>query len=124
MFYYTDDDNYYKVDFDVALNRIYLDKRLSAVDSNIGGFDLAAISEALFPSVWYGVRVHVENISGTETRIRVYWDNEEVIDTIDGTSPHTAGSIGVVHSSGAELRLSETEVFQLPLEGDLIDIQS
>lgn len=127
VFNYVDEDNYYKVELDVGSNSILLTKRTAGVDGVLATFLVGAVlGEALAESVWYGIRAHIEDVAdaGTDLRMRVYWDNEEVFDHVDGAGPHIAGSIGVYHDANATVLLSETELYQLPLEGEYIDIQS
>jgi hypothetical protein len=82
---------------------------------------LASAPVVLAPSVYNGLRVHVQEVP-TGTQIRAYLDGDEMINFTDTSSPLTAGTIGIRHAERATVDLSEAEVFQLPLEHDIIDI--
>lgn len=78
-------------------------------------------SKTLYDNVWYGVRVQVSP-EGSTNRIKVYIDNNLVLSTTDST--HSEGTIGIAHTIGGTVECDEVEMFQLPLETDLIDINS
>jgi len=90
-----------------------------------GGFFttvIQTVSQVLYDDVWYGVRIQITT-EGATNRIKVYLDNDEVINATDATYMD-GGTIGVYHQDQATVELDEIEMFQLPLETDLIDINS
>lgn len=122
MFYWQDDDNYYQVLLEPSTDSLLLVERKSAAEATLVTVDLFATAAIqVYEDVFYGLRIHAEAVP-TGTRVRVYLDGEERIDFIDTTSPLTRGSIGVIHLVGSTLDLNETELFQLPLASNLIDI--
>lgn len=54
--------------------------------------------------------------------IRTYWEGEEIISGVDPFDSLRQGSIGARHLDRSTLDLSEAEMYQLPLERDLIDL--
>lgn len=131
IFYYTDASNYYYLrvrpnwpdSFGLAVaSSIELRKVVAGVDSSILLFDYyAATGNVLSHNVFYGFRVHIAP-EGATSRIKVYVDAAEVINTTD--ADHSRGAIGVIRTNTASYELDEAEVFQLPLETVLIDINS
>lgn len=121
MVYWQDDDNFYKISFELSSNTLELIRRYGGAETVLETYDFVDDSEIVVGDVYYGLRVHVEAITNG-TRLRVYVSNLERIDHSDTTSPLLRGSIGVHHAVGATCLLSETEVYQLPLESDFINI--
>lgn len=121
MFYWQDDDNYYRLDFDPVDDTIYLVERKATAEATLASFDLTTVGLQVHEGVFYGVRIHVETVPGG-TRIRVYLDAVERIDFTDGTAPLTRGSAGVVHTTGSTVELYELELYQLPLASNTITI--
>lgn len=121
QFYWQDVDNYYMLLFDPSFNTMVLWEVVSGAPAVLAGYSFATDLEQLYNDVFYGVRVHVENVPAG-TRIRVYVDNLERIDFTDTVSPFTRGTIGLIHVASATIELSEIELWQLPLDTDFIDI--
>lgn len=126
IFYYQDDQNYYAVDMflgpGAGAGVVALFKVVggSYVELTTAGFTPHG---TLFQNVWYALRVHV-GPDGSGTRIRVYLDTILMVDYLDNSSPYTKGNLGFWHFAGTTAELDEVEMFQLPLETTLIDINS
>lgn len=97
---------------------VLLRKTVAGVGADIVSVSLA---QAIILDEWIGLRVSIEPESATN-RIKVYVDGEEVIDTTD--SDLTQGSVSVQHLIGADLEVSEVEVFETPLVTNTIDINT
>lgn len=118
LFYVQDDSNYYMVALDVATNAVVLSKKVAGAYTPIASY---TPTTPLYADVWYGVRIHT-NDEGSDTRIKIYVDSNEVIDVADST--YNDGSLGVYHISGYTVTLDEVEMFQLPLDTEVVDINS
>ena len=121
-FYATDSLNYYRATIDIADNKLKLTKVVAGVATLITSFDFSTILTTLtLDEGFFGLRVVVVKDGGTN-RIKVYLDGDERIDTTDST--FTKGSVGLYHSSGATLLADEVEMFLVPLDTDIIDINN
>lgn len=131
MFYFSDEDNYYYLDIkpkwpdsfaQPPSTTIELRKVVSGVDSSVASADYFAITgDYLLHDVFYGFRVQITPFGGANV-IQVYVDADLVIDTTD--ADHSRGGIGVWRTDRATYELDEAELFRLPLETVLIDINS
>lgn len=131
LFYYTDDDNYYYLrvkpkwpdSFALpASTTVELRKIVAGSDTSVATVDyLALTGGVLLHNVFYGYRIQVTpNLVTNE--IKVFIDGNLIINTTDGD--HTRGAIGVRRTDRAGYELDEAELFQLPLENVLIDINA
>lgn len=120
LFYWTDEDNYYSAALDIAGNNVTLRKVVAGAPTLVTSFSFASFG-VLQENTYYAIRVLVAP-EGGGNRIKVYVDNQLCIDTTDAS--HTKGTIGVHHLAGATARLSEVEMFMIPLETELIDINT
>ncbi len=73
-------------------------------------------------SVWYGLRVQTQNKTTGGVNIRVYIDSDLIIEYDDNT--YTEGGVGVGHFALSTCQLDEVEVFNLPADSKLIDINT
>lgn len=122
IWYATDDDNDYRVAVDYLTQKIILRKQVANSFIDIVTFDpQVVLGLALSKDVWYGFRVQTSP-EGAANRIKVYLDADLIIDTTD--SAHTGGTVGFAETSPAEIEVDEIELFQLPLDTTLIDINS
>jgi len=115
-FYLQDEDNGYAV----ALNTITQSVTLYRV---VGGVytPLVSASYLLFDDVYNTIRVQVTP-EGATNRIKVYVDGNLKINTTN--DEYTEGRVGVFHTTGATIQTDEVEMFQLPMDTELIDINS
>ena len=118
IFYATDLDNDYSVKIDFTAQTVVLQKQVANVVSTIVTH---VPTSGLTVGEFFGIRIHVA-VEGATNRIKVYLDGNEIIDTTD--SAHTAGSIGFGHSAGVDVVLDEAELFEAPLDSELIDINA
>lgn len=118
VFYWTDSTNYYFASLDVANNTVTLKK-------NVGGSISTIASSTFYPGtltsdVYYGIRVQATD-EGATNRIKVYVDNDEIINTTDADL--SGGSIGFFHDAGVDdTELDEIELSQIPLTTTTVDI--
>lgn len=121
VFYSQDVDNYYAFQINVDQTYDYVLYRVS------GGTPVTIaqgnLSYEFYEDVWYGIRIHVEPITNGNN-VKVYIDGLLEIDENDSPSSINKGAIGFFAKSGSTVKLSECELFQLPLETDLVDINS
>lgn len=121
VFYWTDDDNHYAVVLDCDSNTVTLTKNVAGVPTTITTASYDAFGQ-IFPGVFYAYRIEV-SAEGATNRIKVYVDSNEVINTTDNAL--SKGSVGFFHIAGvSDTELDEIELFQLPLDTTLIDINS
>lgn len=120
VFLYSDDDNTYRFEFfnDAGTLVLRLEKVIGGVASELARYDAVTF----YDDVFYGLRVQVYDNGAGDTLIRCYWEGEEVITYTDSTSPFNVGTIGVHHLDNSTVDLSEVEMYELPLDHDLIDI--
>jgi hypothetical protein len=118
LFYLTDDENYYKFELQTESPTWTLSKLVADTPTVIATDDLPY---TIHDDIWYGVRVHIDE-DGANNRIKIYIDGALILDELD--SSLTKGTIGFYSENGATIKLDETELFQLPLETDLVDINS
>lgn len=121
-FYATDASNYYAAYVDVATNKVQLSKVVTGTISPLANYDFS-VDGVLYANVWYALRVHVGPDTGG-TRIRVYLDAVLMIDYLDTSSPFTVGALGFFHLTGGTAEMDDVEMFQLPLDETLIDVNS
>lgn len=123
-FHFTDSSNYYRVVIDVFDNEIRWEKVTTGVPSVVVAFDYSTLAGPglLVDDTFYGIRVEAIPEAGS-TRVKVYVDATLVIDSTD--SDHIKGSSGLYKSSGpTNVEFDEIELFKLPLDTVLIDINS
>lgn len=118
IFYASDLNNDYRVVIDFIAQTVTLRRQVANVFTTIATFVPTSV---LTVGEFFGIRVHVA-IDGATNRIKVYLDGDEIINTTD--SSHSAGSVGFGHTSGIDLEVDEVEVFEVPLQSDLVDINA
>lgn len=120
--YRTASSDYYFVDFDVSGNAMSLGYYLAGVPTILATVNMeTAFGAFLDPDLFYAIRLELIPEAG-ETRIRVYWEANQVFSVQDPT--HAQGSIGFESLSGQDFDISDVELFFNPLEEDFIDINS
>lgn len=120
LFYWLDSDNYYTLEVSTTANTLELRKVVSGSPTVL--ISAPYTHGILADNVFYGIRIQVAD-EGATNRIKVYVDADLVIDTTDSSLDR--GSVGFGHSVGASgTELDEIELFQLPLNTSLIDINS
>jgi len=120
-FYWTNANNHYYVGIDLTSQLISLYRVTGGSGALLATWYASTLPMVLYPNTYYGIRIHV-GPSGASTRIRVYIDNILIIDYTHTSAPHTKGAIGVKHLPGSTVQVDEVELFQLPLDETLIDI--
>jgi hypothetical protein len=121
VFYVQDANNYYAFQFNVDQTYDYILYRVSSgTPVTITQGNLAY---EFYEDIWYGLRIHVEPIT-SGNNIKVYIDGSLEINEDDTPSSISKGTIGFFAKNGSTVKLSECELFQLPLETSLIDINS
>ena len=100
---------------------------VATVFTGPAAIDLGTLGITLVSGVFYGVRIHVENVTlpSAGTRVRVYLDNDELIDHLfTEVGRQTKGNIGFTHGIGSTVVADEVELFQLPLESDIVELNA
>lgn len=120
-FYRMDDSNFYALVISIPSQRIELYNFIGGSSTLLATWYASSLPMTMYANTYYGIRVHIGPV-GADTRIRVYIDNILIIDYIDVASPITKGSIGVAHYPGSTIQVDEVELFQLPLDETLIDV--
>jgi len=119
IFYYHDSDNYYWAELRIGENKVYLNKRVSGVESVVASFDMISFPETLYEDVYYMMRVQMIQ-EGTGNRLKVWLDNNLTVDTTDGDV--FRGNLGLIHNEECSMTVDEVEMFETPLETDTVDI--
>ncbi len=121
VFYYKDVDNYYELilNIDSITNDYVLNKIEDGASTNVTS---GTIIQKILDDIWYGIRIHIDEESGSN-RIKLYIDGSEIFNVLD-SSTLEEGTIGFFNSASATTKLDECELFQLPLETELVDINS
>ncbi len=119
-FYATDVDNAYRVGLDILNNRVKLLKIIGGTPTTLADVDYGAWS-TLVNDLYYGVRVQATPEGGT-TRIKVYLDNDLVINVTD--SEYSQGTVGLFHDAGVAAAYDEVELMPLPSDSEIIDINA
>lgn len=103
-------------------NTIKLIKAVASTETTIGNVGvLTAFGVHLYDNTFYSFRIEVTNGGTDVNAIRVYLDAEQVLAIED--SDQAEGSIGFQSLSGF-VELSQAEVFLLPMQSELVDINS
>jgi hypothetical protein len=121
VFYYTDSDNYYVAFIDISTNAVTLRKKAGGGWVTISTVDYSTWG-TLYADTWYGIRVDIQT-EGATNRIKVYVDADEIINTTDDA--HSGGNIGMDKTSSTPaVEFDEVEMWQLPSDRQLIDINT
>ncbi len=113
-------DNGYYAALDLATNRVKLLRVIAGVQSIYTSVPYRDWG-VLRPDVYYGLRVQA-TAEGATQRLKVYVDGDEII---NGTQPtYSSGTYGIWHEVGATVECDEVELFRVPLETELVDINS
>jgi peptidoglycan hydrolase-like protein with peptidoglycan-binding domain len=103
-------------------NTIKLIKAVASTETTIGSVGtLSVFGVHLYDNTFYSIRVEVTNGGTDVNAIRIYLDAEQVLAIED--SDQAQGSIGFQSLSGF-VELSQAEVFLLPMQSELVDINS
>lgn len=121
VFYWTDAGNNYLVMLETVTNVVSLVKVVGGFPTQIAAVDYFALTGGpIAPGTLHGLRAQVL-AEGATNRIKIYVDANEVINVTDAA--HSKGSAGFFHSVGnTGVELDELELFQVPLDTTLIDI--
>lgn len=121
VFYYVDSDNYYELQFNIdSVSYDYVfNKIISGVATTIISGN---ITQKILNDTWYGIRTHVD-VDGSYNRIKFYINGNEIFNVTDASTLEN-GTIGFFSSASATVKLDECELFQIPLETELININS
>lgn len=96
------------------------------VANNLVWFDSESVSfgpiGTLYPNVWYDLTVRVRTLEDTSVQYDVSVDGESLLSVNRNTDK--TGRVGVYHDANAVLELGEVDVFPIPTETELIDINS
>jgi phage tail-like protein len=111
--------NFYAAILDPLNNQLVLRRRIAGVDGTIATYDFGTVGEELFNDIRYTIRVQ-SVVEGSATRIQVYVDGVERINITDVTYNH--GAMGLIHDMDATLTCEEAELFHLPVDSEIIDI--
>lgn len=118
VFYYIDSDNYYQFKLTANSTAYELSKVVSGTPSVISSGNLTWTT---IEDTYYGIRIHIDDETSTN-RIKVYIDGTEIINTTDNSL--SKGTIGFFSGLNSTAKLTKSELFVLPLETDLVDINS
>lgn len=114
-FLVQDSSNYYLLVMRSDTQQFQLYKVVSGVPTAIG----SPVSAPIFNETYYVLTVIVDlNAATNETLIRCYQDRNLIFEVND--AQFVKGSWGIQSGAGSETRLSEVEMFLMPLEYDLI----
>jgi hypothetical protein len=119
LFYYADSNNYYLFRIEASSGNFTLIKVVSGSPSSISS---GSLPYAVQSDVWYGIRVHIDE-EGSNNRIKIYVDGTEILNILD-TNELTKGSAGFFNGANSTTKLDESELFELPLDTDLVDINT
>jgi phage tail-like protein len=119
VFYHTDNQNYYRLELRIDTNTVVLAKFDAGAWTVIANVAYTPWG-TLYEDVFYGLRADVQT-EGATNRIKIYVDADEIINTTDDS--HSGGNIGVGKTSSATgVEFDEVEMWQLPSDRKLIDI--
>jgi len=121
LFYVQDASNYYFASIRPDINAIELGKKVGGTTSTIASWTPPSPAGPILDEIWYGIRVEIVT-EGATNRIKVFFDGDEIINTTDPDL--SQGNIGLYHAAGSTAKLDEIEMFQLPLDTELVDINS
>jgi hypothetical protein len=123
-FFYLDSTNYYRLEFDVSSNEMELSVVVAGSTTSLSTYSFSTHSQTLVDDVYYGVRVVCENLSvPTDTTISVWVDGSERINVATSVaSRQTKGKISIRHEANATIEVSEVELFQIPMDSNLIGL--
>jgi phage tail-like protein len=119
IYYWIDDDNYYTFSVNISSNTAKVEKIVASTPTLIQSVDLYTLDIELDISVYYMLRVQI-NDEGATNRIQCFIDGVQVINTTDDA--HSQGSFGIYHQSSIDITCSEATVIGLPADTDLVDI--
>lgn len=121
-FYRTGVGDMYAVSVDAVADTILLLKIVGGTPTTLATVDIfTTLGIDIDDDLFYAIRVEAVPESGS-TRIRVYFEAEQIIDELDAT--HVEGSIGIGHDTSGDVTLDEVEMFFNPLQVDEIDINT
>lgn len=114
-FLVQDSANYYLLVMRSDNQTFELFKVVSGVPTSLG----SPVAAHIFNETYYVLSVIVDlNTATNETMIRCYQDRNKIFEVVD--PQFVQGTWGVQSGAGSETRLSEIEMFLMPLEYDLI----
>ncbi len=121
LFYVTDLANSFSILIDVPNNRFGLGHIISGTPTYSW---YATLPGGFVADIYYGFRIVIAPIVSTgQLNVTLYVDNVEMIsETI--TATYVAGSVGFGHSVSQTITVSEIEVARLPIDSDLIVINT
>lgn len=114
LFFYQDVDNFYEFEVSITNKQAGLYKTVAGVKTQIGtieSFDLA-------PNTDYYFTITTDT-NGTDTLLQTFIDGNRIHKEVD--SAFTEGRFGYKTDSSTTLKVSETELFQRPLDVRLIE---
>ncbi len=122
LFYYTDALNHYRVLIDTFDQTLRVQSVVTGAVTNLATVNLGAIEFNLLPDVNYTLRITVVNES-LGHRIQVTVDGAEIASLVTAKDL-TQGTVGYRHDASAQVEIDETEVFQLPVDSDTLEINT
>jgi hypothetical protein len=118
-FFYLNSTDHFKIEFDVTANDMTLSVVVAGAPTVLDVYSFSDHSQTLVENVFYGIRIVCENISSpTETTDGA----ERIATTTNLVGRQTKGKLTVRHEVGATVEMSEIEMFQLPMESNLIGL--
>ena len=114
-FLVQDSANYYLLVMRSDNQTLELFRVVAGVPVSLG----TPVASSIFNETYYVLTVIVDlNTATNETLIRAYQDRNKIFEVVD--SQFVKGTWGVQSGAGSVTRLSEIEMFLMPLEYDLI----
>jgi len=111
-FNYQDEFNFYAMRLDAAGKQVLLDRMLGGVRTNLSTVGILVFH----PEVNYYLHVHVENSVTPGTLVINFHLDGNLLGTVIDAGGSTSGKLAVAAGIGQELKLTFSEMFQLPLD--------
>lgn len=121
MFYYQDVDNCYLLAVDTFSQLLTLQKRVGGTPSVIATVNLGLAEINILAGVFYTLRVEIIR-EGATNRMLVFVDGSQLINTTD--AQFTNGTVGLFHDPDATIECDDIEVFELPVDSEILEINS
>lgn len=122
--YDQDADTYLLVSLDVDDNKISLWKYESGY-TLVQSYAFDPWTELLLGSgTYYTIRAEIKNVDATDSHVKVYLDAEPYLDVVLADADFKDGTAGLLADGDSSLECATFEVYPIPMDTDLVDINS